>query len=167
VNPRCKPFFLAALYCLLACGRLNVDIALTSDGQPLIDAPDVSLSAIYCNGWTYCDTFDGDFSISTWQSEAAASGAAMAVTSVKSKSGVSSLRATRVANGAFGQYFRWGFIAPIKECEVDVFVVDTFAGINQSLVVADYRLADTGGFTFAGPIQAVVTLGDWCQTPLS
>jgi hypothetical protein len=158
---------LVMLCCLASCGRSNFELPSSSvDAEPkangvdsrlVVDAADSASSSAYCAGWTHCDTFDGDFSIPTWQTGASGSGVIISVTSVKSKSGANSLRATRAPNLGRSESIHWGLIADIKECEVDVFVVDTFAAIDQALEVATFGLANSVQYSFPEPLQAIVT----------
>jgi hypothetical protein len=146
---RCESTVLLAIGLLLGCGRLrfdsidddnkNLDAVLSLDGSIKTDAAAFN-SATYCSGWTYCDTFDGDF-VMPWSAELYGTGATIGPSTMRAVSGNQSLHAHRDAgrtenDGALYVLRREDF----TECEFDIFVDDTFSAATPDLYVAFLKL---------------------------
>jgi hypothetical protein len=143
------------LMAVTGCGRAffePIGAGVNTDADST--SRDAGLLASYCAGWTYCDTFDGDFSIADWEPYAVGNGTAIAVSNTRSKSGANSLRMTREPNRGVNDNTGYKLTKPIVECEYDVFAVDTFGSTPHELETAAMSYSSPD-YVFAEGLQAV------------
>jgi hypothetical protein len=112
------------------------------------------LANSYCSGWTYCDTFDGDFTIADWQIDTVGIQVAMSVSTARARSGTHSLLATRAADGG-DDTIGYKLQRSVKECEFDMFLTDTFGNTSTyELAIAALTLKSTP----FGDVEAMQTV---------
>jgi hypothetical protein len=147
----------------LGCGSVvanDVDATTSLDASAGDGAP----LGNYCQGWTYCDSFDGDQSIG-WSMLVAGTGATIAPSSVRSTSGAMSLRVHREAMRGENDGAIYTLAAPkLTECEYDIFVAPTFTAATPEVAVAFMKLRSSL-FKYLSPATASFTtagfIGRW------
>jgi hypothetical protein len=153
---------------LFGCGRIGFDAVGDVVGTDIPDAPTQdtrspdALSANYCDGWTYCDTFDGGPSIA-WKPVVFGQGASVAPSTLRAASGTTSLLAHRDAGRGSNDFAVYSLeVNKLAECEFDVFVEQTF---TPEVEVAYMKLSNPSLFNYLSPATASFTtagfVGRW------
>jgi hypothetical protein len=151
-------FWRSVLGCLTACLASCGTVAETPRFDP----------GQYCEGWTFCDTFDGDQGISLWVPKVEGSTARIDPSTVRANSGTTSLRAQRA--GGNNDYAMYQLDALVTQCEYDVYVVDTFgSGTPSPELESAYFALYSNSYTSIESLQVIFTsagvVGRWFADP--
>jgi hypothetical protein len=146
------------------CGNVVAGDVDATMSMPDSSAADATPLGNYCQGWTYCDSFDGDQSIG-WSMLIAGTGATIAPSNARSTSGSMSLRVHRDALRGEIDAAIYTLDAPqLTECEYDIFVSPTFTPATPEVAVAFMKLRSSL-FKYLSPATASFTpagfIGRW------